>query len=115
MDILFAKERATAAELMAAMADPPGYSAVRAHLATMERKGHVRHEKDGAKYVFVPTIKPHKARLSAVHHLLRTFFDGSRGQAVAALLDVSPSEFTTEELDSLAALIQKARKARKRL
>src|SRR5262245_5140793 len=113
MDILYASGRATAAEVMESLPDPPGYSAVRSHLATLEEKGYVRHEKDGAKYVFIPRLNARKARMSAVHHLLRTFFGGSRGQAVAALLDVSPSEFTAEELDKLADLIAKARRGRK--
>src|SRR5262245_53072562 len=113
MDVLYAKGRATAAEVMEAMPDPPGYSAVRSHLATLEEKGHVRHEKDGAKYVFVRRLNPKKARMSAMQHFLRRFFGGSRGQAVAALLDVSPSEFTSEELDQLADLIEKARRRRK--
>jgi predicted transcriptional regulator len=113
MDILFAKERATAAEVMAAMPDAPGYSAVRSHLTTLEQKGYVRHEKDGAKYVFIPTLNTKKARMSAIGHLLRTFFGGSRSQAVATLLDVSPSEYTKEELDNLAELIEKARRGRK--
>ena len=99
---------------MESMPDAPGYSAVRSHLATLEEKGHVRHEKDGAKYVFIPTLHPNNAKPSAIRHLIRTFFGGSREQAVTALLDVSPSEFSEEELDRLAALIAKARKAKKR-
>ena len=114
MDILYERGRATAAGVMDALPDPPGYSAVRSHLATLEQKGHVRHEKDGAKYVFVPTIQARTATKSAVQHLLRTFFGGSREQAVAALLDVAPSKFEEQELDRLAELIEKARRERKR-
>jgi BlaI family penicillinase repressor len=114
IDILYRKGRATAAEVMEGMKDAPGYSAVRAQLATLEQKGHVRHEKDGAKYVFIPTMNPKNAKRSALRHLIHTFFGGSREQAVAALLDVSPSEISTEELDRLAVLIDKARKGRKR-
>ena len=114
IDILYQKGRATAAEVLDSMPDPPGYSAVRSHLATLEEKGHVRHEKDGAKYVFIPTLHPNNAKRSAVRHLIRTFFGGSREQAVAALLDVSPSEFSIEELDRLSELIEKARKGKKR-
>ena len=96
------------------MTDAPGYSAVRSHLATLEEKGHVRHEKDGAKYVYVPTLHPSNAKRTAIRHLIRTFFGGSREQAVAALLDVSPSEFSKEELDHLAELIDKARNGKRR-
>jgi predicted transcriptional regulator len=60
---------------------------VRSHLTTLEEKGHVKHEKDGAKYVFIPTVHPKAAKRSAIRHLIRTFFGGSREQAVAALLD----------------------------
>src|SRR5262252_2477891 len=87
IDILYQKGRATAAEVMESMTDPPGYSAVRSHLATLEAKGHVRHEKDGAKFVFIPKMHPNSAKRSAIRHLIRTFFGGSREQAVAALLD----------------------------
>jgi BlaI family penicillinase repressor len=114
MDILYERGRATSAEVMEALPDPPGYSAVRSHLATLEQKGHVRHERDGAKYVFVPTVHANSAKKSALQHLLRTFFSGSREQAVAALLDVAPSKFADEELDRLAELIEKARRERKR-
>src|SRR5438477_13127241 len=114
IDFLYQKGRATAAEVMDGLPDPPGYSAVRAQLATLEQKGHVRHEKDGAKYVFIPTMHPNNAKRSALRHLIHTFFGGSREQAVAALLDVSSAEFSAEELDRLAGLIDKAREGRKR-
>jgi predicted transcriptional regulator len=112
IDILYQKGKATAQEVMDGMADAPGYSAVRSHLATLEEKGHVRHEKDGAKYVFIPKLRPEKAKQSEIRRLIRTFFGGSREQAVAALLDVSPQEFSEEELDRLAELIEKARKGK---
>jgi len=114
IDILYRTGRATALEVMEGLPDAPGYSAVRSHLATLEEKGHVRHEKDGAKFVFIPTLHAKTAKRSAVLHLVRTFFGGSREQAVAALLEVSPSEFSKEELDRLALLIDKARKGKKR-
>jgi BlaI family penicillinase repressor len=110
IDVLYEKGRATALEVMESLPDAPGYSAVRSHLATLEQKGHVRHEKAGAKYVYIPTIQASSAKRSAIRHLIRTFFGGSREQAVAALLDVSLSEFSKEELDRLANLIEKARK-----
>jgi BlaI family transcriptional regulator, penicillinase repressor len=113
LDVLYQKGRATAAEVMEELHDPPGYSAVRSHLAVLEEKGHVRHEKSGAKYVFIPTVHHDTAKRSAIQHLLDTFFKGSREKAVAALIDVVPSQFSDEELDRLARLIQKARKERK--
>src|SRR5438046_1460902 len=105
MDILYQKGRATAAEVMDSLSDPPGYSAIRSHLATLEKKGHVRHEKDGPKYVFIPILHPKIARRSAVRQLLRTFFGGSRDQAVAELLAVSPGAFSAHELHRLAHFI----------
>ena len=110
IDVLYQKGRATALDVMESLPDPPGYSAVRSHLATLEQKGHVRHEKAGAKYVYIPAMRASSAKRSAIRHLIRTFFGGSREQAAAALLDVSPSEFSKEELDRLADLIEKARK-----
>jgi BlaI family penicillinase repressor len=110
MDILFKVKRATAAEVMAQMPDAPGYSAVRTLLATLEKKGHVRHSGDGAKHVFFPVAKTHNAGRSAIAHLIRTFFDGSRSRAAAALLNVAPDQFSEEELDELESLIRKARK-----
>ena len=112
MDVLYRKERATAAEVMAEMPEPPGYSAVRTYLAILEKKGHVRHEKDGAKFVFFPTIRLDRAKRSAVSHLIHTFFGGSRERAVAELLD--PKQMTKEELDRLADLIEKSRKGKSR-
>jgi predicted transcriptional regulator len=114
MDILYKKNKATAAQVMELMTDPPGYSAVRTLLATLERKGYVRHGRDGAKYVFEPILHPQKAGKSAIAHLIQTFFSGSRGRAAAALLDVAPSQFSDEELDELDSLIKKARKGGKK-
>jgi BlaI family transcriptional regulator, penicillinase repressor len=114
MDILFKLKQATAAQVMEKMPDAPGYSAVRTLLATLERKGHVRHGRDGAKYVFFPVAKAHNAGRSAISHLIRTFFDGSRARAAAALLSVPADQFSEEELDELETLIRKARKGETR-
>jgi predicted transcriptional regulator len=114
MDILYKKNKATAAEVKEMLVDPPGYSAVRTLLATLERKGYVRHGRSGAKYVFEPILHPRQATKSAIAHLIQTFFDGSRGRAAAALLDVAPSQFLDEDLDELDALIKKARAGEKR-
>jgi predicted transcriptional regulator len=110
MDILYRKSKATAGEVQEMMAGAPGYSAVRTLLATLERKGWVRHGRDGAKYVYEPMLHPQKAKKSAIAHLVQTFFEGSRARAAAALLDVAPSQFSEEELDELETLIKRARK-----
>ena len=110
MDILYQRGRASAADVREAMEDAPGYSAVRAMLRVLEEKGHVRHEEEGMKYVFVPTVARDKARRSAVKHVLDTFFAGSPEQIVAALLDVSSTRLTHAELDRMAALIEQAKR-----
>ena len=87
IDILYAQGRATAAEVQALLPDPPSYSAVRAMLRILEEKGHVRHEQDGPRYIYLPTVGRDNAKRSALHHMLKTFFDGSAEQAISALLE----------------------------
>lgn len=110
MDFLYQSGRATAAEVQARLPDPPSYSAVRAMLRVLEDKGHVRHEQDGPRYVYVPRVARDRAKRSALRHMVRTFFDGSTEQVVAALLDARVSDSSDEELDRMARLIEKARK-----
>ena len=109
IDILYAQGRATAAEVQAALPEPPSYSAVRAMLRILEDKGHVRHEQDGPRYVDAPTVGRDNAKRSALHHMLKTFFDGSAEQAISALLDESSTTLSDAELDRLARLIDQAR------
>jgi BlaI family transcriptional regulator, penicillinase repressor len=113
MDLLYRKGRATALEVLESLADAPSYSAVRALLRVLETKGHVKHERSGARYVFVPTVNREKAKKSAVRHLIQTFFDGSPEQAMTTLLDVSSAKLSAEEFDRLADLIAKAREGAK--
>jgi predicted transcriptional regulator len=110
MDVLYRVHRATAAEIQAQLPDPPSYSAVRALLRILETKGHIRHENDGAKYVFEPVAPRTAERKSALRHLVRTFFDGSTEDAVAALLDSADGELDADRLDELAKRIAAARK-----
>jgi predicted transcriptional regulator len=111
LDILYSRGRATAAEVLAALPDPPSYSATRALLRVLEDKGHVRHEADGPRYVFSPLIPRDRARRSALKHLLQTFFDNSATDAVAALLDTR--KLTPEELDRMEDMIERTRKENK--
>jgi BlaI family penicillinase repressor len=110
MDILYREGKASAADVRERMEDAPGYSAVRAMLRVLEEKGHVKHQADGLKYVYVPTVARNKAKRTAVQHLLTTFFNGSPEQIVAALLDVSATRLTREELDRMSEMIEKAKK-----
>jgi BlaI family penicillinase repressor len=108
MDVIYARGQATAAEVAEAIPDPPSYSAVRALLRILEEKGHLRHEQQGLRYVFIPTVKRASARRSALKGLVQTFFDGSVEQTVAAL--IGQQKLSPEELDRLAQMIARARK-----
>jgi BlaI family penicillinase repressor len=110
MDVLYRKGRATVAEIMDEIPDPPGNSAMRAMLRVLEEKKHIRHEAEDLRYVYMPVVPREKARRSAVTHLVDTFFDGSTEQAVATLLNLSARELKPEDFDRLAALIEQARK-----
>lgn len=110
MDVLYRRAKATAAEVREEMPDPPSYSAVRAMLRILEEKGHIRHEQDGPRYLYVPTVGRDRAKRSALRHLVHTFFEGSTEQVIAALLDTSASQMTDAELERLSALIANARK-----
>ena len=110
MDILYQRGKASASDVRAAMQDAPSYSAVRAMLRVLEEKGHVKHQAEGLKYVYVPVVNRDRAKRSALKNLLDTFFSDSPEQVVAALLDVSSRRLTAEELNRMAELIEKAKK-----
>jgi predicted transcriptional regulator len=110
MDAIYRRGQATVAEVLEDMPDPPSYSAVRAMLRVLEEKGHLRHDQQGPRYVFLPTVPRDQARRSALQQLVRTFFDGSTEQTVAALLDLSDTKLSDAELKRLSRLIDQARK-----
>ena len=110
MDALHQRGRATAAEVQAALPDAPGYSAVRALLRILEEKGHVKHRREGARYVYVPRGSRETARRSALRRVVSTFFQGSVTQAVAALLETADTGLSDSELHKLQQVIQQARK-----
>ena len=109
MDALYRLGRATAAEIMAEIAGAPGNSTVRTQLRVLEAKGHVRHEEEGLRYVYLPTVPRHSARRSALKHLVDTFFDGSPTQAVAALLGGEAARLSDDDLARIAELLKGAR------
>ena len=111
LDILYKHGRATAADVQAALPEPPSYSAVRALLRILEEKGHVRHEQDGPRYMYLPTVARDNAQRSALRHILQTFFNGSAEQAISALLDDTSARLSPAELDRLARMIDTARKS----
>ena len=110
MDVLFRRGRATASDVMAELPGNPTSSTVRTQLRVLEDKGHIRHEEEGLRFVYIPVVARHTARKSALRHLLETFFDGSTEKAVAALLGGEASRLSEDELERIAQLITKARK-----
>jgi BlaI family transcriptional regulator, penicillinase repressor len=110
LDILYRRGRATAAEVMDDLTGEPNYSTVRTQLRVLEEKGHVRHEEDGIRYVYMPAVPRTAARKSALKHLVETFFDGSAEQVVAAVLGGEASHLSEEDLKRIADLVAKARK-----
>lgn len=109
MDILYRLGSATAAEIRENLPDAPSYSAVRSLLRILEDKGHLRHQYDGPRYVFTPIVSRPAAQKSALRQMVRTFFDGSATQAVAALLDMSARDLSDDELEQLGQLVEKAK------
>jgi len=109
VDILYRRKTATAGEIQQALPDPPTYSAVRATLCILERKGHIRHEPGSLPYRYTPTVAPDRARRSALRHIVDTFFDGSVEQVVSTLIDESAGRLSPQQLDRLHDLIRRAR------
>ena len=110
MDILYRRRRATAGEVMEELPGEPTSSTVRTQLRILEQKGHVRHEEQGLRFVYMPAVARSAARKSALKHLVETFFDGSAEKTVAALLGGEAARLSEDELDRIEALIETARK-----
>ena len=109
MDVIYRLGEASALEVRREMPDPPSYSSVRTMLGILEEKGHLVHRKDGLRYVYAPTRPREAAARTALRGVLKTFFDSSTEKAVAALLDLSGSRLSQEELDRLGRLVDDAR------
>ena len=110
MDTIYRLEAATASEVMENLADAPSYSAVRTHLRILEEKGHLTHRQDGPRYIYLPVVPRSAARQSALKQVVRTFFDGSAADAVAALLGMNENGLSREEARELTHLIEKAKR-----
>jgi predicted transcriptional regulator len=110
MNILYSKGRATVSEVLELLPDPPSYSSVRAMLRYLEDKGYVGHESDGPRYIYAPSAPKKEVRQSALSHVVRTFFDGSVSNAVAALIAADP--LTDEEYERLSKLLDQAAERR---
>ncbi len=109
MDILYRRGEATVAEVMADLPDPPTYSAVRSILRILMEKEMITHREDGPRYVYLPAVNADRAAADAMQHVIRTFFDGSAEQAVAAVLRLSDSKLGDHEIEALQERIRKAR------
>ena len=114
MEIVYELGRATAVEVRESMPDPPSYSAVRAMLRILEDKGHIVHEQDGPRYVFIPIVPREEASDTALRRLVRTFFGGSPEGAMAALFDLDGDRLDEDALQRLAEMIDEARKEEER-
>lgn len=110
MDIIYGRASATVNDVLKNLSNPPSYSAVRALLRILEEKGHLRHEQEGQKYIYFPTVERERVKHSALRRVLQTFFDGSAEEAVAALLDISQERLSDDELRRMETLIKQARK-----
>ena len=110
MDILYRLGSATAAEVQENITDAPSYSAVRALLRILEDKGHIKHAYDGPRYVYAPIVSRPAAQKSALKQIVKTFFDGSTSNAVAALLDMSGNDLSEAELERLSKLVEEAKR-----
>jgi predicted transcriptional regulator len=113
LDALYRAGRATCAEVQKTMTDPPSYSAVRTFLRILEEKDLVRHEQDGARYVYIPTVERARASRSALRHVLNTFFGGSVTQAISALLDEDSKHLSEKDWQRLSVMIEEARRENK--
>ncbi len=109
MEIVYRAGRVTASDVLEQLADPPGYSAVRAMLRILEEKGHLTHTADGPRYVYAPVVSHSTARDNALTQVIGTFFEGSTSAAVAALLDMSRDRLSGDELDEIERAIDRAR------
>ena len=109
MNIIYSRGQATAAEIHEALPDPPTFSATRATIRTLEEKGHILHEEQGLRYIYVPVVPAEKAKRSALAQVVETFFQGSPSRVMATLLDTSGGKVSDEELARLEELIRSAR------
>jgi predicted transcriptional regulator len=110
MDIIYEMKEATVQQVLERLPSPPSYSAVRALLRVLENKGHLAHRKEGPRYIYAPLISKDTARRSALQHLMKTFFDNSTEDVVAALLDIAEDNLSEKDLRRLVAMIEEARR-----
>lgn len=108
LETVYRLDRATVAQVRAELPDPPSYSAVRGMLNLLEEKGHLRHEQDGLRYVYLPVVETEEASRFALAHVVRTFFGGSPAEAASALFELPDQKLSREELEQLSRMIRQA-------
>ncbi|MBN1560350.1 BlaI/MecI/CopY family transcriptional regulator [candidate division KSB1 bacterium] len=109
MEVIYRNGKATAAEIRRAIDDAPSYSAIRAFLRILTKKGYVGHEQDGPRYVYFPQVDREKVQRSMINKVL-DFFNGSAESVVATLLDISKNDLTEDDFERLTQLIQRAKR-----
>ena len=109
LDVIYSMKEATAKQVLKELPDPPTYSAVRATLSLLEKKGHLTHRREGVTYIYTPVVAPARARVNALKHVIQTFFSGSPMETVATLLEQESRQLTDEDFDQLEQLIEDAR------
>lgn len=110
VETIYRLGRATVTEVRDHLEDPPSYSAVRAMLRILEEKGYLRHAQEGPRYVYLPVVSQERAKRTILRDVVRTLFDGSTEQAVAALLDGEDTRLSDRQLQQLSRLIEAARR-----
>ncbi len=110
MEVVYRKKSASVKDVREEMPDPPSYSAVRAQINILERKGFLKHKKSGLKYIYYPTIPYKRAMNTAVKQLLRTYFNDSIEDAVEAIINIDRKSRDSLDFDKLSKLIEDARK-----
>src|SRR5690348_4406588 len=109
MDALYRLGKASAAEIQAALPDPPSYTAVRTHLTILQEQGKVKYESDGTRYIYEPVVPREEMAKSVIEDVLQTFFDNSVERIVATLVNRDEAQLSPEQLDSLARIIEQAK------
>ena len=110
MEAVYRRGRASVGDVLAELPDPPTYSTVRAMLGKLQRKGYLRQEQDGPRYLYLPAVPREKARRTALQNILKTFFNGSTEQAVVALLQMADTELPADVVARLGERVRRARK-----
>ena len=115
MDIVYQRGRASVADVLNNLAEPPSYSAVRAMMRILEEKGQLRHEREGLRYIYTPIHPRQNVGETALKQVFQTFFDNSIEKTVAALLNVSDTTLSDQESNRLAQLIEQAKEREENL